>query len=231
MAKGESLTRVAYEQLREAILTCRAEPGQRMNIGEWSAHLEVSPGAVREALSRLTAEGLVVAEPQRGFRVVAVSVEDLRGLTDARVTVEGIVVRRSVAQGDVRWETRVVAAHHGLSRTPLDEREAWSRAHAELHEAVVAACDNAYLLDIRRGLYAKSERYRRLSAPLARTKRNLPDEHRAITDAVLARDGERAARLLCQHIEATAQILERGLFSQPSLRTTTTARTAAADAR
>ncbi len=231
MAKGESLTRVAYEQLREAILTCHAEPGQRMNIGEWSAHLEVSPGAVREALSRLTAEGLVVAEPQRGFRVVAVSVEDLRALTDARVTVEEIVVRRSVTRGDVRWETRVVAAHHGLSRTPLVEREAWSRAHAELHEALVAACDNAYLLEIRRGLYAKSERYRRLSAPLSRSRRDVPDEHRAITEAVLARDGERAARLLCQHIESTAQILERGLFSPLAQRRTRSARSTSADAR
>ena len=227
-----TLTNAAYEQLREEILTCRAVPGQRMNIGEWSTHLEVSPGAVREALSRLTAEGLVVAEPQRGFRVVAVSADDLRQLTDARVTVEEIVVRRSIARGDVAWETRVVAANHGLSRTPMRERDAWVLAHAELHEAIVAACDNPYLLEVRRGLYAKSERYRQLSVPLARSKRDVAGEHRAITEAVIERDAVRAASLLIGHIEETTRILQRGLFSlSPRARTRPAARAVTADAR
>ncbi|MEA3132568.1 MAG: hypothetical protein QOG17_414, partial [Gammaproteobacteria bacterium] len=64
-----SLTQRAYDLLREALLDCRFEPGEPLRIGELCKRLDASQGAVREALSRLTSEGLVEARPQRGFRV------------------------------------------------------------------------------------------------------------------------------------------------------------------
>ena len=68
-ATAASLTQRAYDQLREALLDCRFEPGEPLRIGELCKRLDASQGAVREALSRLTSEGLVEARPQRGFRV------------------------------------------------------------------------------------------------------------------------------------------------------------------
>ncbi len=185
-----------------------------MKIGELCQALSVSLSAVREALSRLTSEGLVVAEPQRGFRVAPISADELRDLTDVRAQIEGLCLERVIAVGDVAWESQLVAAFHRLSRTPEREpedpqrmNEAWSAAHAAYHEALVGACDSPWLLRLRALLYAQSERYRRLSVPLAKIARDLNREHQEIMEATLARDAGRARALMTQHIELTTRTL------------------------
>ncbi len=211
-----SLTLAAYERLRADLLACRLRPGERLRIGELCEALSVSLSAVREALSRLTAEGLVVAEPQRGFRAAPISAAELRDLTAVRVEIEGMCLRRAIAAGDVGWEERLVAAHHRLVRTPEREAgdegrvgETFSAAHAAYHRALVAGCDSPWLLRLRELLFAQSERYRRLSVPLAREGRDLPREHREIVDAALARDADAAVALLSAHFELTSVILLR----------------------
>ena len=105
-----------FETLRGDILACRILPGSKLRINDIAETSEVSLGAVREALSRLGAEGLVIAESQKGYRVAPLSVEDLRDLTEARVEIEQIALARSIAHGDLDWETNLVAAWHRLSR-------------------------------------------------------------------------------------------------------------------
>ncbi len=209
-----SLTQDAYERLRADLLACRLRPGARLKINELCQTLSVSLSAVREALSRLTSEGLVVAEPQRGFRVAPISAEELRDLTAVRAEIEGLCLGRAIAVGDVGWESHLVAAFHRLSRTPEREpqdpqrmNEAWSTAHATYHEALVAACDSPWLLRLRGILYAQSERYRRLSVPLAEIARDLNREHQEIMEAALARDAGRARALMTEHLELTTRVL------------------------
>lgn len=211
---GVSRTQTVYENLRAALLACRLRPGQKIVIGDLCRTHDVSLGAIREALSRLTAEGLVIAAPQRGFRVAPVSEADLTQLTDARVEIEQSCLGRSIVAGDLAWEARLVASFHELSGTPervagdVDRlSDAWVAVHARFHQALVEGCDNVWLLRLRTTLYAQSERYRRLSVPLARRDRGVADEHRAILDATLARDAERACALLDRHLRATTRIL------------------------
>src|SRR5215813_9999467 len=115
---GQNLTQSAYEGVRADLLACRILPGSRLKIQDLCTRFSVSLGAVREALSRLTSEGFVIAEPQRGFRAAPISVADLRDLTMVRIAIEGLCVRRAIAVGTVDWEARLVAAFHRLSRTP-----------------------------------------------------------------------------------------------------------------
>ena len=213
-AASSSLTQDAYQRLRADLLACRLQPGTRLRINDLCRTLSVSLSAVREALSRLTSEGLVIAEPQRGFRVAPISAAELRDLTGVRTHIEGLCLERAVAVGDLGWEAALVAAFHLMSRTPEREPgdpqrmdEAWSAAHAAFHEALVAACDSSWLLRLRATLYAQSERYRRLSVPLARTARDLNREHQDIMEAVLARDAGRAGALMAQHLERTTCVL------------------------
>ena len=214
-AAAPSLTRAVYEALRADILACRLAPGERLKVNDLCARLDVSLGAVREALSALAAEGLVVAEAQRGFTVASVSAADLEDLTRTRIEIESLCLRRAIAAGGVGWEAGVVGAFHGLSRTPErtpgDEKrlsDEWTAAHRAFHEALVAACDSPWLLRLRELLYAQSERYRRLSVPAARRDRNVEAEHRALMEAALARDPERATRLMAEHLSLTAALLK-----------------------
>lgn len=213
-ASPTSLTQSVYERLRSDVLACRLRPGQRLRINDLSQDLGVSLSAVREALSRLTAEALVVAEPQRGFRVAPISADELRDLTAVRVEIECMCLRRAIIVGDIAWEERLVSAHHRLTRIAEREPddpdrlgETWSDAHRNFHSALVAGCDSPCLLEIREMLYGRSERYRRLSVPLARAQRNILQEHQEIVNATLARDTDRATALLAAHLEQTSSIL------------------------
>src|SRR5258708_33173525 len=182
-----SMTETAYQRLRSDILSCRLPPGLRVKINDLCQQLDVSPGAVREALSRLTSEGFVTATPQRGFRVAPISEQDLIDLTEARIEVELLCLRRAIEFGDVAWEARVVAAGHRMSRTPQRDSsnakrpsDDWSAAHYEFHEALVSACDNLTLLQVRRKLSDQSERYLRISLPFAKSRWELLDDHPAL---------------------------------------------------
>lgn len=209
-----NMTQGAYEDLRADLLACRIRPGSRLKIQELCDRFDVSLGAVREALSRLTSDGLVVSEPQRGFRAAPISLEDLKDLTRVRIDIEALCLRRALAIGTVTWEAQLVAAFHRLSRTP--ERVAddparsddeWAEAHAGFHQALVGGADSPWLLRLQAQLYAQSERYRRLSIPLDTDTRNVGEEHQEILDAALRRDAERAVALLTTHLGRTTDIL------------------------
>lgn len=211
MTRDSSLTQEVYARLRSDLLAGRFRPGDRLRISELCNAMGVSLGAVREALSRLTAEGLAVLEPQRGFSVAPISQRELMDLTQVRADIEGQCLRRAIAAGDVAWEAQIVAAFHAWSKTwqagaKGGEDEA-ARTHAAFHQALLSGCDSPWLLKLRDLLFAQSERYRRLSRPLGGAKRDLLAEHRKLMEAALARDADRATALLAEHFATTARIL------------------------
>ena len=202
MAQKFSLTQDAYQRLRADLLSCRLKPGERLRINDLCKQLSVSLGAVREALSRLTSEGLVSAEPQLGFTVAPISAVDLKDLTVVRTEIEGLCLRQSIANGDLAWESRIVAAYHRLSRTPHyapDDpkrlNESYASAHAEFHQELVSACRSIWLHRMRNILFAQAARYVALSVPLARKERDRNKEHRELMDAVIGRDGAQATHV------------------------------------
>jgi DNA-binding GntR family transcriptional regulator len=219
-----TLSEGVYQELRADILACRLRPGAKLQINVLAQDREQSLSGVREALSRLSAEGLVIAEPQRGFRVAPVSLEDLTDLTLARVDIEGLCLSRSIEHGGVEWETGIVAALHRLSRTPYwasgDDRrlsDEWAAAHDAFHEALISASASAHLSRIRRSLYQQSERYRRLSVPVVSKKRDVEAEHRAIAQAALKRQAARACELMKEHLILTMDIVIKGLTLESEL--------------
>jgi DNA-binding GntR family transcriptional regulator len=198
--------------VRVEILNCELRPGEKLLIGQLSRRFDVSAASVREALSRLVADGLVVAVDQRGFRVSSMSLADLRDLTRTRIELECVALRLSILRGDKSWETMVERSWEQLLSVPHsppdDERrqtEEWAKMHDRFHTALVAACGLEWLMRLRATLYEQSERYRRLS--LAVTKQGARDrdaEHRMIVEATLRRDVEAATAHIAAHFERTA---------------------------
>src|SRR5580658_7851395 len=140
-----SQTTMAYEAIRSDILSGRHIPEKKLKIQELAEEFGVSPGAVREALSRLVPEELVVSRDQRGFLVAPLSLADLADLTDVRCEIESLALRRSVALGDVNWEAGILAAEHRLrSKVAVvgaeDPMVKWRQNHGAFHSALVSAC-------------------------------------------------------------------------------------------
>jgi DNA-binding GntR family transcriptional regulator len=221
-SESRSLTETVTARLRDDILTCQWSPGARLRTMALCKEFGVSLAVVREALSKLTAEGLVTADPQRSFCVTPVSIAELEDLTWVRIQLDGLALREAIAKGAIDWETNIVAAFHRLSRTPhfsdattRTKSEDWAQAHAAFHHALVSACGSPSLLQLREGLFARSERYRRLSGLIEGPRRDVEAEHRAIMDAALDRDAPLALSLLEGHLQLTTDLV-RATFGSPS---------------
>jgi DNA-binding GntR family transcriptional regulator len=146
-----------------------------------------------------------------------VSVEDLREITEMRQLLECHGLRLSIANADLDWEARVIAAYHKLSRVEtLVEESAtkygaeWERFNQEFHEALISNCRSRWLLLYRRTMYDHSLRYRMLSLKTKAFPRSQSaKEHRDILDAALRRDAKTAEAVLAQHIMKGAELGQR----------------------
>lgn len=209
-APSTSLSNEIFRDLRTDIVLCRLAPGEKLRVQQMADRFATSLSSVREALSRLSAEGLVVAEPQRGFWVAPIAIADLEDITQARMEIESICIRTSVNRGDSDWEERLRHTHDRLSALlPLDAdtkivTNEWEEAHHAFHEALVANCESVTLKSIRSHLFDRAERYRRLAGKITQREREIVEEHDLIYRAALKRDGVLAAALLANHIRETA---------------------------
>jgi DNA-binding GntR family transcriptional regulator len=150
--------------------------------------------------------------------VTGLDIDDVRDIYKVRVLIECAAFREAVQNADVEYEARVVASHHRMSRTPVltDDAtpalsEEWARAHQEFHRALISACASPRLRELADSLRETTELYRRWSDSLSAQQepRDVPAEHRALMEAALDRDADRAVALLTEHINKTASLLER----------------------
>jgi DNA-binding GntR family transcriptional regulator len=221
-----TLTSAVLERLRADILSTRLAPGQKLNIAQLAKQFSVSLAAVREALSRLVADGLVQAHDQRGFTVTPVSRSDLLDVTRTRIDIEGLALRRSIQQGDQAWLDGVKREFSVLIATPFYDpddsdahNEVWVKRHKKFHRAMVSACGSTWLLSFRDVLHEQSERYRRLSLPRTPEERDVEAEHTAIYEAVVRRDADAAVAAIAQHYTTTMNFVELVVLPRAEVQT------------
>lgn len=204
------LSEQVYAHLRDAIMRGEYAPGAALKPQDLAKEQGVSLAVVREALVRVVGDGLADRLHNRGFAVPAASDRRWQEIAEARRTIEPVVLRMSIARGDLDWEARVRAAHHRLARTPPyapDDPEhysaEWAEAHRIFHRTLLEGCANAVLLETFDRMWTASELTRRWSAQ-RNPERDGVEEHRRLEDAALARDGEAAAEILIRHLTLTA---------------------------
>jgi DNA-binding GntR family transcriptional regulator len=216
-----SKTNETYQVLRNAILWGQLPAGSRLRTNVLTKEYDIGLGALREALSRLSAEGLTQAEAYRGYVVTPITAEDIEDLARVRTAVETQCLVWSIENGTLDWESNIVAATHRLvnSARELDQEArpaTWTQAHADYHAALVGGCGSPRLLQIRNSLYEQSERHRRLEMSIPHD-RNAEDEHRLLAEAVIARDIPRATQLMHSHINRTTEFIIRALAQRQAV--------------
>ncbi|ETX28056.1 GntR family transcriptional regulator [Roseivivax isoporae] len=207
---GSTLADIAWSRLKRDIISGDRKPGERLRIERLRELYGIGASPLREALQRLSADGLVIAEGNRGFTVAPLDPDEFRDLTRARIAVEREALRLAIAQGGNDWEGSVVSASYLMAKADRETSpgtDAWEQANTTFHRAMVSACGSQWLLRVRDGLQMLAERYRRVSVGSARSTRDLGAEHRAISDAVLARDAETACALTTEHYSKTEEEL------------------------
>ncbi len=204
---GGTVGDLAYSRIRADILFGRLAPGERLPLDAVGQRYGASVSTMRELLSRLASEGLIVAEGQRGFEVAPVSPAEFREVGALRLLLESHAMTQSFAAGDLEWEAQAVAAHHKLSvmeNRMIEKAEAdpmlWKQCDRAFHHALIAACGSRMLLATHSAVYDKYLRYQMI-AVIFRGE-IAAREHGELLDCALKRDHSRACSILRHHIES-----------------------------
>jgi DNA-binding GntR family transcriptional regulator len=213
-APPRTLAIEVFEKLRADILSCKLPAGMKLRFDDLREAYGVGISPLREALSRLAENRLVVATGQRGFRVPSMSIDDIVDIAMVRKEIEGVALRLSIENGDDSWEARVVAARHKIILLEKSGKnvaeDLWESRHREFHNTLVSACQSPCLLHLYNLLCDQFDRYRRLAA-----RSRLPNAprtliHEKILDAALSRNADLAVKMLRDHIDVATKTIVAG---------------------
>jgi DNA-binding GntR family transcriptional regulator len=217
---GKSHTGRLYGRLRDDIIQGVFAPGSKLKIEDLKARYETGATPIREALSLLTADGLVERLDQRGFRVADASANEFEELLAIRCWVEERALRLAMRHGGREWEEGIVLARYRLASTPRVSPVVshphggdWERAHKDFHLSLVSACGSTTLLRLCNQLYDENNRYRYIARLSNSERPDVLKEHEAIAEAVLARDADHAVRLIIDHYTLTGDLLRQSILT------------------
>lgn len=212
VSKGapKTLSEEAYELIRADVIAGRLAPGERLANAAIKRRYSIGGSPMREALTRLAADGLIVGVGQRGFRVVSATPGELADIGRVRLHLELHVLAESIRNGGVDWEAEIVSRYHRLSRAMEEKRTAayadnWEREHRAFHFAILSSCGSPWLLHFCDRIYDQTERYRRLFTKYREIPPTLVEAHGEILEAVLRRDVRKSVSLMRQHIVTATQ--------------------------
>lgn len=210
-----SQTSAVLEWLRDDIIYGRLAPGTKLKIEALQKRYDMGSTPLREALSLLSATGLVERIDNRGFRVASVSAEDYAEILWTRCFIEERALREAILYGDRTWEEQIVLAQYHLLRASElanpDEPasiENWEKRHAEFHAALISACRSKFLLRFCAQLYDAGNRYRYIARLAPGARAGSYEEHKRLADAVLKRDADVAVAVLVEHFKRTGELLK-----------------------
>lgn len=199
--RADSVVDLAYRRIRALVVGGEILPGARLGQLELAERLGISRTSVREALRRLTSEGLAEFVPNHGFRAAELGLEEVRRRLEVRLLLEPGVARLAAAR---RTDKDLAALHDAIAR----EEEAATRSAAHdasrgFHLALVRAARNPEFVAVFESLWILEIGRRLLATRAAAGDWHVADasEHRAITAAVADSDGELAAGLMDAHIK------------------------------
>jgi DNA-binding GntR family transcriptional regulator len=197
-----------YLRLREAIVSGRLLPNQRLVETELGDELGVGRSAIRTALARLDQEGLVEHERNRGARVRLVEEDEAVEILEARSALEGLAARHAalarseedvVALGEILVEMRELLAAGDLL--------AASDRNALLHRRIIAASGHATAARLIGGLNSQLVRFQYRTIMLPGRRDRSFEEHEAIVAAIVAGDAEGAEAAMRRHLSHVAEAL------------------------
>jgi DNA-binding GntR family transcriptional regulator len=201
-------TEFAYDHLRQMILSGELSAGSSLSQVQLAKQIGVSRTPLREAVRRLQADGLLLAEVNQRVRVAEAPLEDLDDLYALRIATEAIAVQMTVGAMSDDDIAELRAALERLEAAEAGPRESFDACHRQFHMRLVAGAAGRLCATIRES-WDHAERYRRLYAVSLGDSgvQQAHREHRAVVEAVEARNAVGAAALLAHHYARVALVL------------------------
>jgi DNA-binding GntR family transcriptional regulator len=197
-----------YRTLREAIMRCELEPGQRLVIDDLARALEVSAIPVREALQLLQSEGLVVNVPHVGATVAPISREAVYEVFSIMEGLETVATRSAaqrMSEADAVLLGEIVTAMDGALEG--GRHDAWADLNHQFHAAIGKLSAMPMLQEMTERVLSRWDRVRRFyfNGVLVHRAAQAQGEHREILEAMRTRDLARLERLVKEHNQGALQ--------------------------
>ncbi|KEQ53596.1 FCD domain-containing protein [Sphingobium chlorophenolicum] len=210
MEVDETQARVAADRLTADIRSGLLAPGSKLKVTELKTRYGIGASPLREALLMVTSLGYVTGESHRGYRVAALSEDDLADITTARQIIETGMLRDSMTVRKDEWAVGVIAALERLrlavSRSTLeriDNNDPVGLAHRQFHTALVAGCPSERLMTMQQLLFDQAGRYRDVMIRKVRSREDFIAIHEDLARIVLSDDIEEACEALRSHLHLT----------------------------
>lgn len=211
---SRTLIELTYAALRADIIEGSIAPGTKLRVEHLRLQYGVGAGTLREAMTRLVSDALVVTEGQRGFRVTHMTIAELNDITRVRIYLEIDSLRQSIRSATARWRDALTAAYHAVeSEEPIlpERRRHWEVLNTRFHEALLAGHDSPWTMRLLRLLARQSERYRCCAMALPEGLRKVHREHTEIYRFAVDGQDARAALALEAHIRAVPDLLTNAI--------------------
>ena len=211
--RPETLSERVYEAIRDAIVSRRLTPGERVTETALAGQLSVSKTPVREALLRLEHVGLVKTEPGRGVSVVQASPSIIREAFEYRLALEVEACRLAAA----RAETGAVGAieelaHASLAAAERADKRAFHIYDRKLHLEIARACGNSQLAQSVRDVLDLTSALRSRDALDTQSSVSCAICHIEIAAAIRQNDQDVAATLIRGHLQAVQELVVAGFI-------------------
>jgi DNA-binding GntR family transcriptional regulator len=207
---------LVYGELRERILNLDLAPGTRLTEAELAAEMAVSRTPLREALRMLLAEDLVEQLPTGGMLVRRLDLQDMQELYAVRAALEGLAAReacRRLTEADLEALGNLVEQ----MRLLVDHPAELTRLGREFHGRIAVIAGNRRCEQLLRQLHGHMRRYHALSSRREPRRRAALEDHRALFEALRARDPDAAEQTVRDHVLAACREVEvaaAGLLSE-----------------
>jgi len=206
------------ERLRRAILRGSLPGGSRLVQAEIATQLGVSTTPVREALRDLAAEGLIQLDAHRGAVVRELRAVEVQEIYDLRLLLEPEAMRRAAARVDQATLDRAEKLQSQMEEEP--DTGAWADLNREFHGVFVRAVGSSRMASVLLNLQDSAAPYVAVTLVSERDKIAAANrEHRQLLESMRAGDGESAAQITVDHLQATIQALGGPAMSDAGLAT------------
>lgn len=199
----EELGTKVYRIIRKLIVEGEFAPGSRLNVEELCRRLGSGRTPTWVAINKLEAEGLVETVPRRGVYVLNFSVEKVIEVYAVREALDGLAARMAASRITKAQEQKLdkIVTHMEEAAT-IGEFNAYYRADVHFHNQILQIIGNQTLRRFLEGIYGQIRILRAQSVTLPEHMVKRTQEHRAICDAIKAKEPERAERVAREHVQS-----------------------------
>ncbi len=201
----------AYQYLRNAIRVGELQPGQRIVSEDFAAALDMSRMPVREALRRLSAEGLVAMRANRGAVVKKLSKDEVLEIFEMRAVLEALAAAKAVEKASAADIRELEFLLNRLEAVQSD-MSLWITAHREFHEKISAISQSPRLLAQISSLHALIEPLMRIWIEKSPESKNVNSVHQEILRVMKSGDAQAMEKLIKKHSKVTADVILQSMF-------------------